>query len=254
MEKNHFTPYKEYKYLYETHLHTSEASACGQNSGAKMAEAAKEYGYTGIIVTEHNWGGNTCVPQALPWDEWVDYFIRGYKSALCYGKQHDLDVFWGYEAGYNGTEFLLYGISPEWLKAHPQMRTASVGEQYELIHEAGGMVVHAHPYREEWYIPKILLFPDCVDAVEGVNATHSSSRSKHHNDPMFDKRAIAYANKHKLLITAGSDVHSVEMLGGGVVFRKRLTSIHDYIAAIKSGEYVLTNGEQFYDCHGNEIH
>lgn len=245
--------YKEYQYLYETHLHTNQGSACGGNSGEEMARAAKEYGYAGIIVTEHNWGGNTCVPASLAWEAWMDAFVKGYESAKSYGLQNDLDVFWGYEAGYNGTEFLIYGITPDWMKAHPEMKTATIQEQYALIREAGGFVVHAHPFREEYYIPEIRLFPDCVDAVEGVNATHSSHKSKHHNDPQFDVRAIQYANEHQLPMTAGSDVHTIDMLGGGILVKERLRSIDDYKRVILSGEYLLTNGDVIYDHLGNEL-
>ena len=46
-------------YLYETHMHTSEGSACGQSAGAEMARAYAENGYTGIIVTDHFFYGNT---------------------------------------------------------------------------------------------------------------------------------------------------------------------------------------------------
>lgn len=242
-----------YPYLYETHLHTRQGSACAHNTGAEMAEAAKEYGYTGIIVTEHNWGGNTCVDRSLPWVEWVDRFTRGYESALEYGQKHDLDVFWGYEAGYRGTEFLIYGVTPDWMKAHPEIRTASIEEQYALIHAAGGLVVHAHPYREEWYIPEIRLFPEYVDAVEGINATHSHPRSTIHNDPAFNDRAIAYANKHRLPITAGSDIHTTKLLGGGVRFPHRLTSIQDYVNSILAGDYQLTDGHLLYDRFGKVI-
>ena len=34
------------RYLYETHMHTSEASACAGSTGAQMARAYKEAGYT----------------------------------------------------------------------------------------------------------------------------------------------------------------------------------------------------------------
>lgn len=243
----------EYKYLYETHLHTNIGSACGNNTGREMAKAAKEYGYAGIIVTEHNWGGNTAISRDLDWNDWIDRFAVGYEQALSYGKENDLDVFWGYEAGYNGTEFLIYGISPEWMKAHPQLRNASIEEQYELVSEAGGLVVHAHPYREEFYIPEIRLYPDYVHAVEGINATHSNSRSKAHNNPDFDKLALEYASLHNLPITAGSDIHSTNLLGGGVLTKNRLHSIHDYVELIKSGDYMLTNGEVIYDKHGKEV-
>lgn len=243
--------YKDYKYLYETHLHTNQGSACGNNTGAQMAKAAQEYGYTGIIVTDHNWGGNSCIDRNLPWEIWVDEFAKGYESAKKYGDDNDFDVFWGYEAGFNGTEFLIYGISPEWMKSHPELRDATIEEQFSLVHEGDGMVVHAHPYREEWYIPELRLYPEYVDAVEGVNATHSNHLSKAHNDPEFDKKAIAYAKMHDFNITAGSDVHSTTIFGGGVLTKSRLTSINDYINVIKSGDYVVTNGEIIYDSHGN---
>lgn len=246
--------YGEYKYLYETHLHTNQGSACGGNTGEEMAIAAKKYGYAGIIVTEHNWGGNTCVDRNLPWTEWMDLFIKGYEAAKECGDKIDLDVFWGYEAGFNGTEFLIYGVSPEWMKEHPEIREADIKKQYELIHGAGGMVIHAHPYREEWYIPEIRLYPEYVDGVEGINATHSNHKSTSHNDPKFDKLAIEYANKHGLPMTAGSDMHSVNMFGGGVLFKKRLKSIQDYIDAIKAGDYMLTNGDVIYDRFGDEVY
>ncbi len=246
---------KDYPYLYETHLHTLPGSACAHNSGAEMAEAAHLMGYAGIIITDHNWGGNTGIDRALPWEQWVDGFITGYEDALEYGRKHDLDVFWGYEAGYEGTEFLIYGITPDWLKAHPEIRSADVKEQYRLIHEAGGMVIHAHPFREAGYIPEIRLYPEYVDGVEGINAAHSSSRSKGHHNPEYDRRAIRYANEHDLPITAGSDIHTTNLLGGGVSFKRRLTSVQDYCRAILSGEdYVLTNGDAVYDKRGTLLY
>lgn len=114
--------HSEYRYLYETHLHTRQGSACARFTGMEMARAAKEYGYAGIIVTDHNWGGNTSVSRELSWDTWIDQFKKGYEDALEYGQKNDLDVFWGYEAGYRGTEFLIYGISPQWMKEHPELR------------------------------------------------------------------------------------------------------------------------------------
>lgn len=149
---------EQYPYFYETHLHTSESSACAKSTGEEMARACKAYGYTGIFVTDHNWGGNTCIDGSLPWDAWVDRFCLGYEHAKAEGDKIGLDVFFGYEAGYDATEFLLYGIDKTWMKAHPELRYLSVEEQYKLVHEAGGLVIHAHPYREEAYIPEVRLF------------------------------------------------------------------------------------------------
>jgi hypothetical protein len=242
---------KDYPYLYETHLHTCQGSACARDTGPDMVKAAMEYGYAGIIVTEHNWGGNTCINRKLTWEEWVQNFALGYIDAKVYGDAHDFDVFFGYEAGYYGTEFLIYGVDVEWMLAHPELRHAGMEEHFRLIHEAGGMVIHAHPYREEWYIPEIRLYPDLVDGIEGVNATHSNSRSQNHNNPEFDRKAIEYAVKNNLPMTAGSDIHTTDMLGGGVAFKRKLSSIQDYCNAIRQGEdYVLTNGEKVWCKNG----
>lgn len=241
---------KDYPYLYETHLHTNQSSACAHNTGYEMAKAAHEAGYAGIIVTDHNWGGNTGTDRALPWETWVREFAKGYLDAKAYGDAHDFDVFFGYEAGFQGTEFLIYGVDPQWMIDHPQIREASIQEQYRLVHEAGGMVIHAHPFREEWYIPEIRLFPDFVDGVEGVNATHSCHKSASYNKWKYDERAIAYAREHQLPMTAGSDIHSTALYGGGVAFKRRLTSVQDYCRAILSEDYILTNGDEFFDKNG----
>lgn len=234
---------KDYPYLYETHLHTKQGSACAWNTGYEMAKACHEAGYAGIIVTDHNWGGNTAVDRSLPWEQWVDTFCQGYADAKRYADEHeDFTVFFGYEAGFCGTEFLIYGITPQWLKAHPEIRTESIEEHHRLVHEGGGTVIHAHPFREEWYIPEIRLFPDLVDGVEGINASHYTAAR---NKKIYDDRAMAYAKEHGLPMTAGSDVHSVNLLGGGMAFRRRLTSIEDFCEAIRSREDCrLTNGHE----------
>ena len=224
------------RYLYETHMHTSEASACAGSTGAQMARAYKEAGYTGIIVTDHFFYGNTSVDRSLPWEEWVRRFCLGYEHAKAEGERIGLSVFFGWEACYEGTEFLVYGLDQAWLLAHPQIKDASIREQYALVHEGGGIISHAHPFREEDYIPEIRLFPEYVDAVEGVNAMHSSRASDCHKNPLFNERALAYGKEHNLPFTAGSDQHTTHMIGGGMVFPRKLKDIHDFTRAVLDKE------------------
>ncbi len=245
---------KDYPYLYETHLHTFQSSACASDPGYDMAKAAHEKGYAGIIVTDHHWGGNTRTDRSLPWAQWAEAFAAGYRDAKRYADTHDFDVFFGYEAGFDATEFLIYGVTPEWMAAHPELKDATMAEHFKLVHAAGGMVIHAHPYRETWYIKEIRLVPELVDGVEGINGAHSCSRSTCHNRPEFDEKAQAYALQHSLPMTAGSDIHTTNLFGAGVAFRRRLTSAQDYCKAILSGEdYVLTNGDSWFDKYGRPI-
>lgn len=236
------------EYKYETHLHTKEGSACGGNTGAEMAYAAKEAGYAGIIITDHNWGGNTAVDRSLPWKDWVELFCRGYESAKEVGDTIGLDVFFGWEAGYQGTEFLIYGLDKQWLLTHPEIREASVQEQFAMVSGDGGMVIHAHPYREESYIPQIRLFPEYVHGVEVINATHSNSKSISHNAPEYNELAYAYAKKYNFPMTAGSDIHSKQLFGGGMIFSEPLKDIKDFIQRVKKNDWVaLTDGEKIYN-------
>lgn len=243
---------EKYPFLYETHMHTYEASKCAVCSGADMAWAYKEHGYAGIIVTDHNWGGNTRIDPDLPWEEWVEQFFAGYRNAKEAGDKIGLDVFPAWEAGYHGPEFLIYGMTPEWVKKHPELKDATVAQQYQLVHADNGLVIQAHPYREEWYIDKVRLFPDDVDGVEIVNATHSNHKSTSHNNPVFDERAIEYAKEHHFMTTAGSDMHSTSLFGGGMAFPTKLESMDDFVKRIRNREdYVVTNGDHWYTKDGD---
>ena len=242
----------EYSYKYETHLHTKEGSACAVSSAEEMAEALKKAGYAGFFVTNHAWGGNTSVDRSLPWREWVEKFAQGYYKAKDWGDKNDINVMFGYESGYEGTEFLIYGITPSWMADHSELHDASIREQLKIIHSAGGMVIQAHPYREEWYIPQIRLCHEYADGIEGVNATHSSHLSTAHNNPEYDVKAIALAKKYALPMTAGSDVHSTKLFGGGMMFKHPVATPAEFISIIRSDEmYLMTDGDRIYDRYGN---
>lgn len=226
---------KEYPYAYETHLHTKQGSLCGKNDAEEMVRACKEAGYTGIIVSDHFFYGNTAVDRSLPWEDWVDGYCKGYEMAKKEGERIGLDVFFAWEASYQGTDFLVYGLDKQWLKEHPEIRDASIEEQYYLIHQDHGFIVHAHPYREAPYIQKIRVYPEYVDAVEVINASHQTMP----NGAEYDRKALLYAEKYGLFQTAGSDIHSVNLFGGGMAFSHPLHSVEEYIEAVRNGEGIL---------------
>ena len=163
--------------------------------------------------------------------------LNGYGSAglvACEeAKKCGISVFFGWESCYEGTEFLIYGLDEDWLLAHPQIRDASIEEQYEMVHSSGGLVVHPHPYREEDYIPTIRLYPEYIDAVEGYNACHAGVRSSAHYNPQYDILAREYADKYDHPLTAGSDSHHLPILGGGMVFDHKLADIQDFISCVR---------------------
>ena len=108
-------------FLYETHMHTCQASACGKATGKEQARVYKAAGYTGIIITDHFFGGNTAVDRELPWEERIDLFWKGYEDAKEEGDKIGLDVFFGLEQNIHHDEYLIYGLTKEYMKAHPEM-------------------------------------------------------------------------------------------------------------------------------------
>ncbi len=244
-----------YPFLYETHTHSSESSACGQNTAIEMARAHKEAGYTGMVLTNHNWGGNTAIDRDLPWSELIERFFEPNIRAAEWGEANDFQVFTGYEAGYDGTEFLIYGVSIDSMYRHPELKDATIPEQFEIVHSEGGIVVHAHPFREASYIKEIRLFPEYVDGIEGVNAAHSSPFSWSHNIS-YNEKALKYARELGMFITGGSDTHSVELFGGGIAFPSKLNDIHDLTDRLlhaRPDDYRVTDGERVFDAFGGMI-
>lgn len=216
-------------FKYETHLHTSETSACAYDSGADMVRAYAKAGYQGIFVTDHFFNGNTTVPSHLPWETRVELFCRGYENAREEGEKCGLQVFFGWEYGYDHTDLLTYGLDRQFLLEHPDVLSWGLEEYSEKVHSHGGFITHAHPFREAFYISQIRLFPDYVDAVEVINASHTN--------PSFNAKALQYAQKHNLLHMSGSDAHAVNQLfGGGVAFDRKMNSTEDFISTVRKNE------------------
>lgn len=225
-----------HNFLYETHLHTKEGSACSRNTAEELVRAYKAAGYTGIMVTDHFFRGNCAIDRNMPWEDWVEAYCKGYENAKAIGDEIGLQVFFGWEESHQGTDFLIYGLDKEWLKRHPEIKDVTVEEQYELVHKDGGMVIHAHPYREASYIPEIRLFPKAIDGVEVFNASHYGRNLREDGRSMYDVQAMEYAETYHLPCTGGSDIHSTNLLYGGMAFERKLTDVKDYMRAVLARE------------------
>lgn len=217
-------------YWYETHMHTSQASACGKSSGDEMARAYKEHGYTGIIITDHFFNGNSAIPRGLPWAQRVEGFCKGYEQAKTTGDLIGLQVFFGWEYADHGMEFLTYGLGKDFLLAHPDMLSWPIEKYFEVVHEAGGFLVQAHPYREAPYIHKVVTYEKYMDGIEVQNLGNSTIEA--------DLKAMQLAQENHLYRTAGSDEHNHESFrGGGMALNRRVKDIFDFIQAVKEDDW-----------------
>lgn len=94
-------------FLYETHLHTSEGSACGEINAADYIDFMKGRGFDGMVVTDHFFNGNSAVDRSLPWRERVLRYTEGFKKAREAAKGKDYDVLFGIEYNFDGDEYLI---------------------------------------------------------------------------------------------------------------------------------------------------
>ncbi len=214
-------------YKYETHIHTSQGSGCSMWRGSAIAERLHELGYSGVFITDHFFNGNSCVDRSLPWDVKVHLHCQGYEEAKKRGDELGLDVWLGWEFAYRGTEFLTYGLDKQFLLDNPQIMEMSLERYADFVHEKGGFVVQAHPFRQAGYIPCIRLYPDKVDGIEAINCG---------NSPDANERAQWYAKSFGLPMTGGSDAHHVwAYASGGIGVEEKFTCPHDYLKALQNG-------------------
>lgn len=218
-------------YKYETHVHTAEVSACASATGAAQARFYKSRGYQGIIITDHFFNGNTTIPHELSWYEKVQLFCRGYENAKKCGEEIGIDVFFGWEYSYRGADFLTYGLDKQWLMENPIIMDMDVNSYCDFVRDNGGVIIHAHPFREASYIPMIHLLPRKCDGVEIVN----SNRTEFEN-----RMAALYAENYDLLPFAGSDNHSANQDKlNGITLETPIQTQAELVERIKGKKYRL---------------
>lgn len=224
-------------FKYEMHIHSSPCSGGGDDI-RRQIDKLIGLGYTGMVITNHFFCGDTRIDRSLPWREFVDAYRQDYLKGKEYADTKDFDLFFGIEEHVgNGREVLIYGITPNLLEEHPELARGEVKDYIRLVHGAGGLLFQAHPYRERYYIlqPGPL---ECIDELDGIEVYNAS------NKPRENERARELARNMGLQVTAGSDGHHVDSCGkAGIVTYVRPRNDTEFIEILKSGDYEIYYGE-----------
>lgn len=162
-------------YKYEMHVHDSLCSHCGHNPPEIIAKVYYDRGYAGMCFTNHFLQGSTAIDKTLPWEDKVRAYWNAYLRVKDWAKDKDFDILFGLEHHYgSGKEVLTYGIDLDFLLAHPNIDVAPIKDYCDAVHEAGGFISQAHPFRRAPYIdPNVLPQPELLDAAEIYNAGNS---------------------------------------------------------------------------------
>lgn len=219
-------------YRYETHLHTSPVSRCARASVRETLEFYKSLGYDGVFITNHFLDGNINIDNNRPYEERINFYFSDYEEGVKLSKEIGIKVFCGVELSYLGTDFLVYGLDKEWYLKNPQIMDMKKSDELKFLMESGALVVHAHPYREDFYIDHIRLYPRCVEGVEVINACRSDFENS---------MADHYADNYSLLKTAGSDNHIASNIKrlAGMASDTPLIDENDFIKRVRNGEMTI---------------
>lgn len=217
-------------FLMEMHLHTSESSNCGRVSAADAVRLYKEAGYDGIVVTDHYSSGTfkRKIPRDIPYKDQVEIYLKGYRAALK-AAGDDFTVLLGMELSLNenDNDYLVYGVTEEFLIKAGYLLDLSLEEFVELAHANGCLVYQAHPFRKYMAVTK----PELLDGIEVYNGCPGSNSN--------NEFSMMWANKYGLRGVSGSDFHQLKDLAyGGISFPEPIKTNEDLVRALK-GKYSL---------------
>lgn len=222
------------KYKYQLHTHTSPCSGCGRMTPKELADALRIERFAGAVLTNHFYFGNTGIDRSLPWKDFVAAYEKDYSECKEAAAKKNVDIIFGVEEHIEGgIEILAYGLTPEMLYCHPELKCHTIEAWSALRKEYGILVIQAHPFRSRSYNSKIGVLP--LEFIDGIEVKNSG------NTPENDELAKAFAKEHpELILTSGADAHKPEHIPhGGIETKKRITNEKELVGVLKSGEYTL---------------
>ncbi len=219
------------KYKYELHLHTGAVSRCAAIEPEKAVELYKEKGYDGIVVTDH-YSVQTFFDRHLfaPQKD-TDFFLEGYRRALKAAGE-DFTVLPGMELRFygNGNDYLVYGITPEFLSENGNLMTYYSRRFHELCRKNNMIFVQAHPFRP--YIFRTN--PKYLDGCEVYNAKN--------RDSGINEKAQKWAEENSMPVRiGGSDFHRESQIDNisGIITEEKIKTNEDLIRILRSGKYEI---------------
>ena len=188
----------------DLHMHEKRYSLDRTLALEEIVEIAKKRGLDAICITDHDSMG-----------------LREYAEE--YSKKTGFPIFVGIEYFSLQGDILAFGIDH-----YPEERI-SAQEFIDEVHEQGGVVVSAHPFRHnrrglEGYL-------DILKGVDAIEILNGSTL------PDATMMAVQYAKKYGFAITGGSDCHYPDKVGiCATYFPNEIKTMDDLISAIRNRE------------------
>lgn len=223
-------------YKTELHAHTWPVSRCAQSTAAQVAEDYIQNGYSTLVLTNHmspsffEWAQQEGLSS---WREQADLFLSDYRSMRKHAGDK-LCVLLGMEVRVhpNMNDYLVYGIDEEFVCRMGNIMELSIDGLSRLVHDAGGLIYQAHPFRNGMTVTD----PRLLDGIETANCCRSHDSR--------NEIAKAWAQRFGLRGICGSDYHRPEHMNGtGILTETRLDSPSALVSALTSMDFVLHEGK-----------
>lgn len=212
----------------ELHCHTMEVSACGELTAEELTKRYIESGYTTVVLANHlskyTYKNKRYDHSDHTWEQKIDFYMDGYRlfEKAAAGKLHAI---LGCELRSNrdNNDYLLFGVTEEFLRSIPDMMDEHLSVIRERLHEIGGLLYQAHPFRNGMTITR----PNRLDGIEIYNG-HIEHDSRNFI-------ACQWAERYGLLKSSGSDLHAAgHIISGGIETENPITTREELVAALKS--------------------
>lgn len=187
--------------LIDCHAHTARISPCCKGESEQIISDAKKVGINGIVLTNHYSGYYVKVAKMYAdTKEMAQAYLDEYKRVKSLGEKQGFSVLFGIEISmelYKAVHLLVYGIDEKFLFDNLEMYDYTQERLYKAVKKAGGVLVQAHPLRND---KNLLLDPQFLDGVE-INS-HPI-----YNGPRYEFLS-EFAHKNRLILTSGGDYHA----------------------------------------------
>ena len=206
----------------DPHVHSSGVSTCSHISCEQIVDKKMRLGYNGAVLANH------CQPWYYPEEEhknFVERVIEEYRRGKAYADEKGFLLYLGLEVSLSEphyADWLLYGVTEEFLRASPCLYTLTQRELFELCERWGIVLVQAHPYRQT---PANPLYMHGVE----INCSVGDLGK----EPLVE----AFAKENNLLITCGTDDHHItNEYVGGMYIPKTCSAATDIASYLRLGK------------------
>lgn len=220
--------------LIELHAHTKGVSACGHIGVEELLDRYHAKGYDAVVITNHLNPWTIGIENAADdYNGFIDNFMSPVKQGREYAEKIGMKLFFGCELRFaqDNNDYLVYGITEEYLRKTPDIMTMGIGKFHEVAHEQGFLVYQAHPFRDWMQIVP----PRYIDGIE-VNNGHPRHQAR--NDI-----ARLWADIHGLSMISGSDFHEEgDEARGGIITFEDVNNENELSEVLRKGSYKLVIG------------